>query len=305
MTTFDGLYQQGKKDTADKTVVVCGMVRDCGGELARNIPAIKAVVSCFQDYRIAVLENNSIDDTKDVLRRWAASDRKVHVSVNDFDETKYGEIEVDYSSAPHFRLAKIQKYVDYRNRLFDLVDSMDFEHDYLIVVDLDVARIDAEGVMTSFGYAGEWDAITANGYSHSVLLRRRYHDTYPLCEYGRESLPQRIDELYDYRSMFAPLRKGMPFVRVFSAYGGLAIYRRQAVKGLRYKAIANSGEGIQTRCEHFSICLQMAENGYDKVFINPNMEILYQRIDRKSVIRYLRNLLSKRKEQSYRKQRHA
>lgn len=274
-----------KKENA----IICGIVRNCAVELLNNIPTVEQLMANFADYRIVVFENNSIDNTKQVLLEWAKSNPKVIVSVNDFDESAYRKIPVPKGYLPFFSLARIQKYTDYRNMLLDAVDDLGFESDYLIMTDLDVARIDVDGVMSSFVKDMEWDAITANGYSRSITLRHRYHDTYALCEYGQENIPQDFETIMSNRIKYAILRKGMPFVPVFSAYGGLAIFKTQAIKGLHYKVIDNNNGGVQVRCEHFSLFSQMADRGHDKVYINPGMEVLYQRINFKSVLRYLKN----------------
>lgn len=272
-----------------RTVIICSMVRDCAAELKHNIPFMEAVAAGFKDSLTVVFENNSRDNTKQVLRDWSASNPKVIVSINDFDESQYRNIPVPQLYLQFFSKSRISKYTDYRNMLLDLVWSTGFESDYLIMVDMDVAKIDVPGVLSTFESTLDWDAVTANGYSRSISLRRRYHDTYALCELGQENHPQDWETIMSNRIKYAHLRKGMPFVPVFSAYGGLAIFKTQAIKGLRYKVIDNNNGGVQVRCEHFSLFSQMADRGHDKVYINPGMELLYQRINFKSVLRYLKN----------------
>lgn len=283
--------------TLSKSVIICGMVRDCDRELSRNILSLEQIANSFADYRIVVFENNSQDHTKQVLRNWSNANSKVIVSINDFDESFYKSIPSQKEYLPFFSLARIKKYVDYRNKLLDAVDATGFDSDYLMLVDMDVARIDVQGVLSSFASDVEWDAVTANGYSRSISLRRRYHDSYALCEYGMQGVPQDADTLYASRKKFGSLRKNMPFQRVFSAYGGLAIFKREALANIRYRIIENNYGGVQVRCEHFSVFQQMAQNGFDKVYINPNMEVLYQTISYKSLMRFFENrvLLLKRR----------
>lgn len=277
-------------NSISQTAIICGMARDCARELSRNIHTIESIAVRFADYRIVVLENNSKDNTKQVLCEWANKNQKVYVSINEFDESSYSQIPVPEGYFPFFSQSRIQKYADYRNKLLDIVDNSDFENDYLIMIDMDVARIDVDGFFSSFQTNFEWDAMTANGYSRSVLLRRRYHDTYALCEIGKQYLKLDFKTIVENREKFASLRKGMPFVKVLSAYGGIAIFKAKSVKGLRYYVIPNNYGGVQVRCEHSSLFFQMANHGNGKIYINPNMEVLYQRINIKSIINYLRNL---------------
>jgi len=278
MNYYKELFLKGKEKVKDKRLLIHGMVKNAGKELAHNILALEKIGDFFQDYRIVIMENNSTDNTKQVLQEWQRRNPKVIALINDFDESKYKAIPVDNQYSVYFQKSWTQKMFDYRNMVKDYIDNLDFESDYTILVDPDVANIDPEGVITSFGSDIEWDSVTANGYSLSPLLKRRYHDTFAFCEYGLQNQKQTLQMLIDNSQLFAFLRKGMPFIRVFSAYGGLAIYKTDAIKGMKYKMILNEFGGIQTRCEHFCLCAQMAEKGRDKVFINPNMEIYYQKI---------------------------
>lgn len=286
MSYFEELYNKGVINVADKSVIVCSMVRDCGNEIKHNIPVIEKVVSRFRDYRIAVFENNSLDNTKEVLGLWQERNKKVFVSLNDFDETKYTSLPRNPEYHYTFSIKVMTKLTDYRNLMLDLVEGLNFESDYVILVDLDVAKIDYNGVLSSFGTDLQWDAITANGYSMSSKLKRRYHDTFPLCEIGMQNQPFTCEKIENYREIFSHFSKGMPFFKVFSAFGGMCIYRSEAIKGLRYCLEENNFGGVQVKCEHFSLFRQMAELGFDKVYINPNMEILYQRINYKSLKRF-------------------
>ncbi len=278
MSYFNELYQKGKDRTHSKSLLIFGMVRDCGQNLKRNIPAIESIGAYFKDYKVVVLENNSKDNTKEILQGWSAKNNKVHIFLYDFDESKYKAIPADEGYFKYFQLNKLQKYYDYRNVLLEKVESIGYDSDYSMLIDMDVAGIDVKGAITSFGSDISWDAVTANGYSLSPGLRRRYHDTFALCEHGMEGWKQTIQMVEDYKEIFNFLRKGQPFIRVFSAFGGIAIYRTEAIKGLRYEPVINNYGQIQVRCEHFALYKAMAEKGYDKVFINPNMEVHYQKV---------------------------
>lgn len=293
MNYFDKLYDLGQERVKNRTIVVFGMVRDCGASLKKNIKTIESIANHFYDYRVAILENNSRDDTKQVLNDWKNSNNKVYISLNDFDERKYKEIKSDDQYYKYFQLSKLQKYYDYRNLMMDFLESIPFNADYSMLVDLDVERIDVKGVLTSFGSDIEWDAVTANGYSYSTNFKRRYHDTFALCEYGLETQKQTLQMVRDYREVFSFLKKNMPFIRVYSSYGGIAIYKSKAIKGLRYAPVFNEYGGVQVRCEHFSLFKAMAERGYNKVFINPNMEVFYQKVTLGLIIKKIKETIFK------------
>ena len=265
MEYFEYLYQKGTEKTILKRIVIFGMVRDCGNAIRKNMKQIEQIASFFKDYRVVVFENNSKDNTKQVLKEWQRNNPKVIISLNDFDEDKYKSIKPNAQYFKYFQLNKLQKYYDYRNLMMEFLENVPFEADFSMLVDLDIERIDVKGVLSSFGTEIDWDAVTANGYSYSEKFKRRYHDTFALCEYGMEGGKQTLDMIRAYRDIFAFMRKGMPFIRVYSAYGGIAIYKTEAIRGLRYSPIFNDYGKVQVRCEHFSLYNEMAKRGYEKV----------------------------------------
>lgn len=277
MSSFNELYQQGIQHTKDKTVIFCGIVRDCEKNLSRNIPVIEKIAAHFKSYQVVLFENNSADKTKDVLHKWSKNNINVKCFTNDFNEQKYKSIPIPRGYHADNSKRRIQKMTDYRNLYLEYIEKNHIEMDYVIIVDLDVYRINYKGVLTSFGTNQEWDAIAANSHSLSPKLKKRQHDTYALIESGAENLPQSDKMIDENRYTWAGIKKNMPFIRVYSAYGGLAIYRYSAIRGLRYKVIDNLAGATEVRCEHFSIYQQMDQNGFNKVFINPNMDILYQK----------------------------
>lgn len=147
-----------------------------------------------------------------------------------------------------------------------------------MVVDLDVAELFLQGILTSFSDTPEWDAVTAFGYSTSPSLKRRYHDAYALVEYGNENIPQTEESIQNAAGSFIKKLQTSQWIRVYSAFGGLAIYRFDKIKGLRYKIISNEDPRVEVRCEHFSLYQQMNEKEECKVYVNPKMKLKYQEI---------------------------
>lgn len=297
MNSFKKLYRQGVICTKDKSVVFCGIVRDCAKNLSYNIPVIEKIATYFKSYQVILFENNSKDNTKSILQTWGKSNPNVHIFLNDFDESKLKNIPIPKGYNPAFSRRRIQKMTDYRNMYLEYIEKNKLQADYIIIVDLDVRSIDIRGVLSSFGTVQNWDAIAANSHSLSPRFKRRQHDAYALVEDGKEFIPQTEAMIDENRASWALLQKNMPFIRVASAYGGLAIYRFQAIQNLRYKVLDNLAGGIEVRCEHFSLYQQMREKGYDKIYINPNMDILYQKTTLsfmlKKIYEILKNIINR------------
>ena len=291
---FELLYKRGVDNVKDKKIIFCGLIRDAGYELKTNIPTIETIASYFFDYRIVIVENNSTDNTKEIVESWAATNKKVTAIINDFNESKYAAIplEGEYAQYPSNSNRRLSKFIDYRNIYCDYVENkLNFDSDYYTVIDFDLRRIDVKGFITSFGSYVDWDAVTANGYSYSAKLKRRYHDTYPLLESWSQK--DSIKKIELYRNVYEPLRPGMPFIRVASAYDGVAIFKTEIRKSIRYKIMFNNYGGVEVYCDHVSIFKQLAEKGFDKIYINPNMVVYYQGISIKLVLKKIKSFFYK------------
>jgi hypothetical protein len=291
MSNFKNVYNKGVDNTAKYQIIVCGVVRDCGKALKNNIKSIERLCDYFTDYQIIIFENNSKDNTKNILQEWSLNNKKIKIFIDDFDESKYLKIVTPSSFKPGNSKKRIQKMVDYRNLYMDYIQKNNLQADFLCVVDLDVSKIDVKGAITSFGVEQAWDAITANGTSKTFYLRKRYHDTYALTEEGLINSPQTIPQIEENRFKWNFLKKGMPLIKVASAYGGLCFYKFDIVKNLKYKLVENNYAGVEVRCEHFSIHKQMYNNGFTNIFINPNMHVKYQRIDIKLIYKKIKSIL--------------
>lgn len=285
---FKSLCVKGKENVKNKKIIFCGCIRNSASELRSNIPTLEKICSFFEDYRIIIVENNSTDNSKIVLKQWAQNNLRVIPLMYDFDESKYDEHKTPEEYSPFFVYKRIIKLVDYRNIYMDYISNkLNFDSDYITIIDYDLSDINVDGFFTSFGVDFDWDAVTANGYSYSPLLRRRFHDTYPLFEAGMPFVDS-IEKITTYRRIFEPLRKGMPFIRVASAYNGIAIFKSSVRKNLRYYIMFNNYGGIEVLNDHVCIFKQMIEQGHDKIYINPNMELYYQRISWQLIKRVLK-----------------
>lgn len=277
------------KRTEESSVIICGIVRDAEKGLRRNIPVIRDLCKKFSNYKVVVFENDSHDKTKQLLSEWMVAEYgRVFVYMSDSDGAPTIPSFNDSTVNPFFGHKRIDRMAELRNQYMDLLWSKGWDADYLMVVDLDVAGIDIDGVSSSFDTPFEWDAVTAFGYSRDPLLRLRYHDTYALALEG-DVLPQTEEKIKQLRNQLSSLGNESIWMRVYSAFGGLAIYKMDAVRGLRYKVVENDDPRVEVRCEHYSLYSQMQELGYDKVFINPKMRVKYQEINAKTIIKYLKN----------------
>lgn len=265
--------------TKEKSIIICSIVRDAETGLRRNIPVINELCKHFKDYRIFVYENDSKDKTKDLLSSWRKIDPlKIHISINQTDSTKTIPSQKSTGTVnPFYSRKRIEKMANIRNHYMQYIDDAGWEADYLMVVDLDVAQLFLQPILSSFNTNQVWDAVCSNGYSLSPRLKRRYHDSYALVEYGDEK-PQTEEKIKFLSEKYASLKDCNKWIPVSSGFGGLTIYRFDAVKGLRYQCLSNNDKRVEVKCEHISIYEQMKRKGFCKFYLNPAMYLKYQNV---------------------------
>ena len=281
------------------TIVVCGIIRNAEKGLQRNIPVICQFLSLFKDYRVFIYENDSKDQTKLFLQEWHQTDpQRIHISVNDYNTPKCIPSESPKGVNPFFSRKRIEKMTLLRNKYMEYIDKQGWKADYLMVVDMDVAHLFLDGILSSFLTERKWDAVTAFGYSTSPQLRRRYHDGYALTLWDDKGLPQTEEAIIKSSYALGNMKSDDEWVRIASGFGGLTIYRFEAIKGLRYQVIDNADPRVEVKCEHFSIYDQMIQHGYDRIYINPAMKLKYQNLNLNiifhSVTRRIHRLFSNR-----------
>jgi len=270
------MQTEGLKKLSESTIIVCGIVRDCGKNLKKNIRTINKICDLAKDYHVVFFENDSKDNTKQILTDWANAKKNIHVSLNDFNTITIPRKQSNVN--PNFSVQRIEKMAHYRNQYLDYIDKNKLDGDYVIVVDMDVSKICLQGIVHSFALNYEWDALTANGVSRapSAFFRKRYYDSFAMVECGQELIPQTEKTIKMAQYKWAFLKPNMPLIRVASAFGGLAIYKKEAIANCRYGVMLNDDENVECRCEHYYFYQQMKANGYDKIFINPALHLRYQ-----------------------------
>jgi hypothetical protein len=279
--------------TASLDVAICSIVRNCGKNLIENISIVEKLRERFKSSHVIIFENDSIDQTKKILKSWNEKSKNVIINCKDEYEKTIPENDLGGYNK-YFSKHRIAKMANYRNNYLEKLEELNIDFDYVIVVDLDVSQIDLNGIIHSFQLSKQWDVITANGYSRSPLLRKRYHDTFALVEIGNEKESQNEKIIHQNQGKWAFLKKGMPLIPVYSAFGGLAIYKYELIKGLRYGVFQNNNSRVEVKCEHFSLHDRMIKNDNAKIFINPNMLILYQTISFDLVKKVLVDFFNKR-----------
>lgn len=270
-------FKKGRQLMAKSRVSICSIVRDCEGNLKKNIPRIEELRKLFLESEVVIFENDSKDKTLNILKIWEDNSSGVHVFNENYNILTIPDKKINREN-PFFSFSRIEKMTLYRNKYLQYLNQSKFKRDYVIIIDLDISDFKIDGIINSFGYTDHWDCISANGISKGAYFRTQYHDSYALIEKGRINEIQTETDIKQNRIKYSSLTPGSNLLSVDSAYGGLAIYRWEAIKGLEYFCPPNNDISVQCKSEHVGLHMNMINSGYSRMFINPGMIVKYRSV---------------------------
>lgn len=203
-------------------MLICGVCKDIEPAVPNTIQSIQELGKQFQDYRVLIYENNSKDQTKNLMQKWAEkNDRVIFIS-----ETLS---EKELISPIHKRkMRRTEAIARARNQVMDHVRSSCYDdYKYVIWADLDfLDPWDVENIVDSIlNSQQEWDAIFANGMYDLFAYR---DEEFPI---GAELMGEEYWSAIDRISVHLDPSS---WKKVYSAFGGLGIYKRDAIKDFRY-----------------------------------------------------------------------
>lgn len=178
-----------------------------------TIASITALGSRFSDYRAIIYENNSKDKTKELFQAWAKENPKVIFLSEHLKKSPF--------------LDRTEKIARARNKVLDEIMKKTYEdYKYVIWADLDfLAPWDVEHIVeTITNPEQEWDAVFANG-SYDLFAFR--DEEFPI---GSELIGP---DYWGYTPQLS-INLSTHWKKVYSAFGGLGIYKREALKGCCY-----------------------------------------------------------------------
>lgn len=254
---FAGLYAdvtcEGALIAAKSRVAIVGLARDIGSLLPITIERIKDTVRHFAEWRAFVVENDSTDNTKDVLRQWQGSDPE-HVTVQCLDNGR--------PRLHGFERERVVAYAEYRNGCRRMVAEQYPQADYVIVIDLDAwGGWSFHGLINGIGWHERLPQAGCLG-STSLFQHPGVSDNTPWLHYDNWAYrwigwEWRIGPWF---AFWLP-PPGSPPIKVNSVFGGLAIYKTKAYLESQY----SGGNGD---VEHANFHRMMQQKGW-QIYLNP------------------------------------
>ncbi len=278
--------QKGRGVLQNKRLAVCVLARNCEKNIAANLRRLQKLKKHCADLRLYVIENDSSDNTRSVLQKYAHS-TQLPLQLYDADICKeayahfVGGALADFEALMHSndRLlteSRMKRMALLRDGLLYAVKKDSFSPDVLVQLDIDVHWFDIQGIMHSFAHYDAWEALHANGRNFTFC---RYHvsynlffDTYALLPYNTERTGRFIPHVYN-QYVYAPLGKRQPLYPVHAACGGLSLQKYLLIANESYY---KSGESCSFECcEHVSWYETLRKKYTTRIYINPSLMVHY------------------------------
>jgi len=262
----------------NKNIVIAALARDCEKSLPNMIALIEQLRQRFIWTQVVVVENDSKDNTKNILFRWEKESDGVNIISQDYGTLTIPEIG-QVNCDPTISIHRIEKMAFYRNIYLDYVDKLNCEIDYLMVVDIDIDFFSIEGLIQAIDKdENDWGAIFSNGITQTSYFGMRskiYFDCFAIYEYpliGDFSYNQKKLD-FTFKTINKNVRNHKKY-SVISAFSGIGIYRYEAIKGLRYKASLNKAMNGTAVCEHIPFNMEIIKRGF-KNYISRDFIVVY------------------------------
>ena len=251
------------KEISEQEVVVLGLCRDVANVVENDVLRLLESFQDFSKIHFRFVESDSSDLTLHVLE-------KIRLNVPHFQFFSFGDLEERIPD----RLLRIGYC---RNRCLEVLrsDKTLANCSYVVVSDLDGTNqlLTREAVMSCWKRS-DWDVCMANQAApYYDIFALRHPEWSPndcfqydiqLRESGLNPFVAREKAIY---SRMITIPSDSDWISVDSAFGGLAIYKRELFDDVSYES--NSPVGYP-ECEHVILHRQMKAAGA-RLFINPEL----------------------------------
>lgn len=245
---FQDLHKEytnyGQNFAKEQSVIFVGLARDLDSILNESIDRVLSLRSTFSNLDVLIVENDSVDNTKDVLKDYAKKypNRFNYISDN-YGSKKFGTVK---------DVERTTNLANYRNQYLQYIRDCNKKYDYVIVLDWDFLDFDNDGLLNTFGWIGKTNISAMCGislrYQNVLSSTHKNYWNYDCWAYRGNWWIDKQKEIDDCNPMLwfgfwiPPI--GSPPLKVNSGFGGMCIYRTDDIISSKY-------EGYD--CEH--VCL--------------------------------------------------
>jgi len=229
-TWFSFLVRMSNR--VNENVLLLGIIKNGENVIDKNIDYLIKTSDLFTKSKILIYENNSTDNTKNILSKYK---NNISIFTDNFsDEYIKNNSKMwaytKYTGSDH--PVRIEWITYARNKLVHEIRKSEYdEYKYVIWFDVDSNGWDINGIYDSFQHEG-WDAIFANGINNN----NEYYDYYALRMKNFEFGPEILGELWwnkVWNKEFV-FKADNELVPIYSAFAGIGIYKKEIFDNIEY-----------------------------------------------------------------------
>lgn len=239
LTLYETDVKKGERHAHKSSIIIAGLIMN-GAHLISEIKArCYEIVRYFREYKILIIENDSVDNTRQFLLEWSAEDPNIVILCQDpyvvnsteciISQFLYSGTVADNSPRPE----RISRMAFLRNVYMNHIRQYYPKFDYLCVLDLDLhGDLFIDGFLHSISLLTQKniDAVSCNG----MIMRENglfyYYDSFAFIDEHEPIMWENMTDksnhdnwvhlhvTHRYTSQMMP-------DKVQSAFGGLTLYK--------------------------------------------------------------------------------
>jgi len=267
---FDGIIKKGFAFAKTKSIVITSLVRNVEERMSDIIIKVESLGNMFKKYKVLIVENDSTDNTRQLLLDWKNRNNNVTILGCGYNATSC-TMKLPPTSDHSVSTSRIQKMADLRNILLEEIKKNYNDYNYVAMWDLDIyGSLYLDGVATTFCHFQEnkdVDVISAFGLNVLFPGKYIYYDTYAHVEKGGSfELSKKTEHDIKIGSLGMKYTYGDKPIEVDSAFGGMTFYTMSGLKDAYYDMTPDNPTG-NIECEHVRLHRRIP----GKKMMNPSM----------------------------------
>lgn len=246
-----------------KNILITGLVRNNQGTLRKTLSVLKKASVNFNSVHWLIIESDSVDKSAEILQEISTREAKFkYISLGDLT---------------HNMPLRTERLAYCRNKyLSEIKNNPEYLHiDYVLIADMDgVNNILTESALLSCWQRDDWAVCTANQtgkYYDIWALRHTFLSPNDCWEYyhflKKMGLSSSKSKRNAIDSRMIEIHKNSEWIEVESAFGGLGVYKKEALCSSNYIGLNPGGVEV---CEHVSLNRNITQKGH-RIFINPQL----------------------------------
>lgn len=156
---YNQKIELGKEIAKNSTVGIAALARNIESVATRNLKVLNdTFLKYFKDYEFFIYENDSEDDTVELLQQWSQKDNHNFVS--------------EKLNAPKFGTSTTQERLKVMSNGRNICkNNLSTNNDYILVIDLDFISTQSVGLLNSIGWLQEQYISAMAGFSYTYRIQ--------------------------------------------------------------------------------------------------------------------------------------